>query len=74
VFFVIDDVTLRSDLIRIEYSPRLIRDYAWTGNSESIERMILNFAWIVRFLGDCGKRWCSVSGKSMRSSEPCLEL
>lgn len=72
VFFVIDDFTLRFDLNRIEYSLRLIRDYALTGNSDSMEIMILNFAWIVRFSGNCCKKWCSVSGKPLRSSESRL--
>lgn len=56
MFFVIDDFTLRFDLNRIEYSLRLIRDYALTGNSDSMEIMILNFAWIVRFSGNCCKK------------------
>lgn len=50
---VVDHVTLRFDLIRIEYSLRLICDSALTGNSDCMEIMILNFGWIVSLLGNC---------------------
>lgn len=46
VCLVIDYVTVGFDMIRIESSVRLIRDYALTGDSDSMEIMNLNFLWI----------------------------
>ncbi|KAK7397269.1 hypothetical protein VNO78_18436 [Psophocarpus tetragonolobus] len=47
VYLVIDYVALRFDLIGIDYSVPLICNYALTGDSDSMERTTLNFAWIL---------------------------
>lgn len=53
---IIDFVDLVFYLIHIESLVHLICDYGLTGDSDCMERMSLNFVWILRLTWNCCKR------------------
>ena len=56
VRLIIDFVDLVFYLIHIESWVHLICDYGLTGDSDCMERMSLNFVWILRLTWNCCKR------------------